>query len=147
MLVALVVILIAVGWIGFQRLEGMSSERALSATINIISMVGLGEMYASQAKTRVLIMVLQLGAVGIVALVIGILQYFMISGTLKKYLGRYRMDERINSLSDHFIIVGYSLTGESLVRDLQAEGKQFVIIEMDPDTIKAMIEWLENNGK
>ncbi len=139
-LLVLFIALIAVGWLGFQNFEDMSPARALSATVNVISMVGLGEMHATRTQTYVLIGVLELGAVGIVAILIAILSQVMITGTLKKYLGRYRMDERISSLKDHFIIVGYSLTGESLIRDLKAEGKQFVIIEMNPDTITKMEE-------
>jgi voltage-gated potassium channel len=60
------------------------------------------------------------------------------------------MDERINKLRDHSIIVGYSLTGAALTRDLKAEGEPFVIIENNPEKITKLEEmgllFVEGNG-
>lgn len=134
-LLGLVASLIAIGCWGFVAIERMSPAEAFSATVNILSTVGLGAFPASNWQGRILVGFLQLGSVSIVALAIASLSEVMMRGALRQYLGRYRMDERISSLTDHFIIVGHSLTGESLISDLSAEGQPFVIVERDPETI------------
>jgi voltage-gated potassium channel len=140
LLFALVFVLLAFGWVGFVLSEGMSAGHAFGATINILSTVGLGEYPAKSTAGLIVVVLLQVGALGIVAIAVAAMAQAMVAGALKQYLGRFRMDERINKLTDHFIIVGYSLTGESLVRDLIAEGQRFVVIERNPDVITKLEE-------
>ena len=140
LLFVLVLVLLSFGWVGFVLSEGMSTGHAFSATINILSTVGLGEYPAKSTAGLVVVVILQVGALGLVAIAVAAMAQAMVAGALKQYLGRFRMDERINKLSDHFIIVGFSLTGESLVRDLMAEGQRFVIIERNPDVITKLEE-------
>ena len=136
----LVLALLAVGWVGFMVTAHMPAGQAFSATVNILSTVGLGSFPATSTAGQVLIVILQIGAVSIVAVAVATMSQAWLLGSLRQYLGRYRMDERINSLSGHFIIVGYSLTGESLVRDLTAERQRFVVIERDPEVITRLEE-------
>jgi voltage-gated potassium channel len=139
-LLAAVIALAVIGWLGFMIVEGKTPGEALSATINVLSMVGLGTFPARSWQGYILVGLLEFGAVSIVAAAIATLSQFMISGTLRQYLGRYRMDERIGNLTNHFIVVGYSLTGESLLKDLRAEGQPFVVIERNPDVVTILEE-------
>lgn len=135
-LVLLVLILVSVGWLGFILL-GVESNDALTSTINILSSVGLGSPPAFENTDieRGLISLLQIGSVGIVTVTLALLSQLIIQGAMRQYMGRKRMDERINKLSNHSIIVGYSLTGAALTRDLKAEGEIFVVIENDAEMI------------
>ena len=139
-LILLVLILVAGGWIGFMLTENLPSAESLAATINILSSVGLGESPADTRAGRILIGVLQFGSISIVTVAVATLTQVVFAGTLRQYMGRYRMDERINKLSNHFIIVGYSLTGAALARDLIAENQPFLVIERDPETITMLEE-------
>jgi len=136
----LVLFLIVLGWVGFMVIEGLPSSTALSQTINILSAVGLGSPPASTGAGWVLIGILQFGSIGIVTVAVATLTQIIFMGTMRQYLGRYRMDERINKLHNHSMIAGYSLTGASLARDLVAEGQPFVVIERDPQTITMLEE-------
>jgi voltage-gated potassium channel len=141
--------LVTLGWIGFMLL-GIASPKALSSTINIISSVGLGSPPVESTMGWGLIGILQFGSIGIVTVTVALLSQVIIQGALKQYMGRKRMDERIKHLSNHSIIVGYSLTGAALVRDLKAEGQEFVVIESDPEKITQLGEmgilFVEGNG-
>lgn len=108
--------------------------------MNILSTVGLGDIPAVSPAGRVVVGILQFGAVSIVAVAIATLAEVMTRGAIRQYMGRYRMDERIKNLRNHFIVVGYSLTGENLTRDLAAEGQAFVVVEKDPEIITRMEE-------
>ncbi|HEX9745290.1 MAG TPA: NAD-binding protein, partial [bacterium] len=123
---------------------------AFSRTVNILSNVGLGDYPATNTASTILVIILEIGSVGIVAMAIATLSEVLIRGAIKQYLGRYRMDERINKLTEHFIVVGYSLTGETLVQDLQAEQVPFVVVEQDPEKISLLeamgILFVEGDG-
>jgi len=141
LLVTLIAVLIAVGFFGFMAL-GIPPGKAFSGTINILTSVGLGSPPADTASAWFIIGILQVGSVIIVAMAVANLSQALLSGELKQYMGRKRMDERIKQLKDHSIIAGYSLTGASLAKDLIAEDKTFVVVERDPETILK----LEENG-
>lgn len=134
-LVLLTLIFIVIGWTGFMIIEDLPSWQALAATVNILSSVGLGESPAETQAGVFLIALLQFGSIGIVTVAVAALTQIIFTGTLRQYMGRYRMDERISKLTNHFIVVGYSLTGANIVRDLIAENQPFVVIERDPETI------------
>jgi len=138
-LASLVLSLVAVGWIGFMLL-GMSAGDAAEATINILSTCGLGGAPFQTGAGSVLIVFLQAGSIAIVAVAIASLSQVMLLGTIRKYMGRFRMDDRINKLSNHSIIAGYSLTGMSLAQDLIAEDQTFVVVERDPEKILKLEE-------
>ncbi|MCX6646039.1 MAG: NAD-binding protein [bacterium] len=138
-LVLLVIILISGGWIGFMLLD-VPSFKALTATINILSGGGLGSPPIDTNPAWGLISLLQIGSLGIVTITLALLSQLIIQGAMKHYMGRKRMDDRINHLNSHSIIVGYSLTGASLARDLKAEGETFVVVENNPDKITKLGE-------
>ncbi len=138
-LASLIMIFVFIGWIGFM-LIGVPSAQALAATINILSSVGLGSPPVESTAGWVIIGILQIGSIGIVTVAVGALSQMIIAGAMKQYMGRYRMDERINKLHDHSIVAGFSLTGEALTKDLIAESRPFVVIERDPDIITRLEE-------
>lgn len=148
-LVLLVIFLITVGWIGFMLL-GVPSYDAFTATINILSSVGLGSPPADSNIAWGLISLLQVGSLGIITVTLALLSQLIIQGAMKQYMGRRRMDARINNLDNHSIIVGYSLTGAALAKDLRAEGQSFVVIENNPEMVTKLEEmgilYVEGNG-
>jgi len=139
-LIYLVFIFVGVGWIGFMVFEKLPVWEALAVTINILSSVGLGENPAETAIGKFIIGILQFGSIGIVTVAIATLSQVIIAGAMKQYMGRKRMDERINKLNNHSIIAGYSLTGAALTKDLVAENESFVVIERDPETVTLLEE-------
>jgi voltage-gated potassium channel len=136
----MVVVLIVFGWVGFMLSDLMTPGIAFSATVNILSTVGLGENPTKTLAGKIITVILQIGAVSIVAVAVSAMSQASMLGALRQYMGRYRMDERIERLKDHFIVVGYSLTGEALTTDLTAEKQPFVVIERDPDVITKLEE-------
>jgi monovalent cation:H+ antiporter-2, CPA2 family len=46
------------------------------------------------------------------------------------------VDQRIVRLKDHVIIVGYGLNGQNVARALTAAGIPYVVLEMNPDTVR-----------
>lgn len=48
-----------------------------------------------------------------------------------------KMDEVKSSMKNHVIIVGFGLNGKNLARVLRETGIQYVVIELNPDTVKS----------
>lgn len=46
-------------------------------------------------------------------------------------------DDRLRDLSDHVVIVGYGLNGRNLARVLHRSGIRFVVIDLNPETVRA----------
>jgi CPA2 family monovalent cation:H+ antiporter-2 len=46
-------------------------------------------------------------------------------------------DERIVDLADHVVIVGYGLNGRNLARVLQRSGIKFVVVDLNPETVRS----------
>ena len=46
-------------------------------------------------------------------------------------------DERLHGLSDHVVIVGYGLNGRNLARVLHRSGIRFVVIDLNPETVRS----------
>jgi CPA2 family monovalent cation:H+ antiporter-2 len=46
-------------------------------------------------------------------------------------------DERLHDLSDHVVIVGYGLNGRNLARVLHRSGIRFVVIDLNPETVRS----------
>jgi monovalent cation:H+ antiporter-2, CPA2 family len=46
-------------------------------------------------------------------------------------------DERLQGLTDHVIIVGYGLNGRNLARVLHRAGIRFVVLDLNPETVRA----------
>ncbi len=47
-----------------------------------------------------------------------------------------QINSKMESLSGHYIICGFSRTGRQIAREFQAEGVSFVVIEVEPEAIK-----------
>jgi Kef-type K+ transport system membrane component KefB/Trk K+ transport system NAD-binding subunit len=55
-------------------------------------------------------------------------------------VARRNMDKLIDSMSGHYIICGFGRMGQQIAKDFQAAGKQFVVIETNPEQLPKLIE-------
>lgn len=65
---------------------------------------------------------------------------FIIEGDLSNVLWRRKMDREINKLEDHFIVCGAGKFGSYIADELRATKRDFVLIEIDPETIEKLKE-------
>jgi voltage-gated potassium channel len=63
----------------------------------------------------------------------------IIEGQLLKILGRHRMDKKLASLSDHFIVCGYGRVGMIVCDELHRHKVRFAVIEKNPELIEELI--------
>ncbi len=65
---------------------------------------------------------------------------YLADRTLKLFRWKARLDEstveKFRALKNHVVIAGYGLNGQNLARVLKETGIPFVVIELNPDTVK-----------
>jgi voltage-gated potassium channel len=121
---------------GYHYIGGYDWIAAVWMVVITISTVGYGE--SSQLPASVQAMTIAVILVGISASVytFGGLIQLLLEGELEYALGRLRMTKDILALSDHTIVCGYGRMGNNLAAELQSQGRELVIIDHDPESIK-----------
>lgn len=128
-------IVLAVGFVGYQVIEGLAPLDSLYMTVITISTVGFREVAPLGAGGKLLTMGL-IGA-GIVTVTYAAFTAaeYVVEGHLRDELERRRMDRSISNLSGHTIICGYGRVGRHLAESLERDSAPFVVVDSDEDKI------------
>ncbi len=137
----LLVLLLFVGTLGYYLLEGWPLFDAFYMTVITISTVGFGEIHPLTSGGRLFTVFLILGGVGVAIYVFSAVTEVIVSGQIQNLLGRRRLEYKIETLRDHYIICGYGRIGHHICHIIARE-VPFVVLENDPERIKA----LEDDG-
>jgi voltage-gated potassium channel len=131
--IVFVLVILVSGTFGYRLIEGWPLLDALYMTIITISTVGFGEVAPLSASGRIFTILLILGGAGTIIFAFGTLVEFLVEGHLTGFLGRRKMEKRIERLSDHYILCGLGRVGEQIAKELVQANVPFVIIDNNPD--------------
>jgi voltage-gated potassium channel len=145
--IALFIVLIGMGCLGYMLIEKWPFFDALYMTIITLATVGYSEVHAVSFPGRIFTVILILLGVGFFLYVAGGIIQFLVEGRIRLVLGRRKLDAQINKLKNHFIICGYGRIGRVLTQFLVEkyvdvvviERKQSRIITMDDDGILYLV--------
>ncbi|HXI23176.1 MAG TPA: potassium channel protein [Pyrinomonadaceae bacterium] len=131
---ALIALALAIlfGTIGFTLIEGWPLSQSLYVTVQTLTTVGYGDVPPHSSGGRAFAVIVMLMGVGGVALAASTIVQSVVQSELVSVLGQRRQSKKMRKLHDHYIICGSGRVGSHLVRDLQATGQPFVVIENDP---------------
>lgn len=129
-----------VGVIGYSSIEGWCLFDSLYMTVITIASVGYGETHPLTFEGRLFTIVLILCGSATLIYGLSILTAFVVEGDLTDIIRRRTMLKKIGGLSGHFIVCGMSATGRYVVDELKKTGRSFVVIDRDPEKIKALGE-------
>ena len=138
--IALSIVLIGMGCIGYMVIEKWSFFDALYMTIITLATVGYSEVHMVSLPGRIFTVFLILLGVGFFLYVAGSIIQFLVEGRIRLVLGRRKLDSQINKLKDHFIICGYGRIGRVLARFLIEKYVDVVVIERKENRVAAMDE-------
>jgi len=136
--IALSIIVIAGGTIGYILIEGWGVMDSLYMTLITISTVGYFEVQPLGVTGRIFTMGLVISGVGFSLYVAAALVQFMVEGRIRIIMGRRRLDRKIGRLKDHFIVCGYGRIGRVLCRNLKRRPIDLVVVEKNADLIPVM---------
>lgn len=126
---ALVVVTVAYGTVGYRLLEGWSWLDCAYMTTITLTTVGYKEVQPLDAGGQAFtISLLFLGVVTLLS-AISIGTELLASGDLAAGVRRRRMRKRLDALHDHFVICGFGRVGRAAADDFAREGVPFAVID------------------
>jgi voltage-gated potassium channel len=137
---ALFVVLLAAGTLGFHLLEGWSLPKRLYVTVTTIATVGYGDFHPTTGLSRAFATVFMLFSLATVGLLFSTVLQGIVQSELVSSFGERRRVREMRKLSDHFIICGAGRIGMRIVRSLERTGEPFVVIEREAELVSPLAE-------
>lgn len=133
-------VIVAWGTFGYMLIEHVSFFEALYMTIITISTVGFNETFPLTQSGRVFTMILIIFGTGGILLTFGVLAQIAVEGSLRRIMGRRRVEKQINKLSRHYIVCGSGRIGGRVTHELQVRKIPLVVVEQDPAIADSLME-------
>jgi len=134
-IVLALIIVIAIGVVGYRLIEGWSLLDSLFMTITTISTVGYREVHELSRAGQIFTIVLIITGVGVLFYGVTSVVQYVIEGNLEIILGRRRMKDKISKLKGHIIVCGFGRVGKEVSRVFHDEGIDFVVVDNSKDSI------------
>ena len=133
MAIALLLLLLFIGVLGFRIMSNYTWIDAIYMTVITITTVGFGEVQPLDDVAKIFTTFLILASVIIVGYALSIITEYILSKNDIEELKLKKMQKKIDSLNNHIIICGYGRNGKQAASKLLAYKKPFVVIENDKE--------------
>ncbi len=126
--------------LGYRFLGGYDWIGAIWMVVITISTVGHSERSSFGPGLQLLtIFVVLFGMTAAVYTFGGFFQ-LVLEGELDRIMGKRRMSNQLQQLSNHIIVCGYGRMGQHLVQDLDCHDHALVVIDKDPAKVEEALE-------
>jgi voltage-gated potassium channel len=122
-------LLITLGTTGYMVIEGWRFLDSLYMTVITLGTVGFREVHDLSDPGKLFTMLLIVIGVSVLGYIVGSLAQIMFEGQFQRIIGRKKVEKKIMSLQDHYIICGYGRMGSLICRELASKPLPFLIIE------------------
>jgi voltage-gated potassium channel len=129
---SLVAFIIGFGTVGYMEIEGWGFWDSLYMTTITLTTVGYREIHPLSFQGILFTMILMVGGVGTVLYALTVGARVILEAEIRKIFGRRRLEKMIKQLKDHYVVCGYGRMGKIIVKEMQQEGVEFVVIEKTP---------------
>ncbi len=131
--------LLLIGTFGYMHLEGWGTIDALYMSVISLTAVGFSEVYPLSESGRIFTMFLLAFSVIGLGMCWAVFTALIVESDLGNLLGRYRMDKKIKTLQDHFIVCGLGRMGRVIADEVERMGCECIVIESDRDRAAALL--------
>jgi voltage-gated potassium channel len=131
----LLVVVVAIGVLGYKFISGYSFVDALYMTVITISTVGFGEVNPLNDQEKLFTIFLITISIVSFGYTVSAFTEYIISGQLFQQLKLKKVQKRIEQLEKHTIICGFGRNGKQAMVKLQNYKQEFVIVDMEEDVI------------
>jgi len=129
--------IILVGTSGFMLIEGWNFPDSLYMTIITITTTGFEEVHQLSTEGEIFTLILLMVSFGTVIYIGSMGIQILIEST---FFRRKKMQNKIEKLSDHYIVCGFGRMGNHICTDLKNAAVPFVVIENNSDNQKKLDE-------
>ena len=137
---AVLVLLVSAGCIGFMSIEHWQFLDALYMTVITLGTVGFKEIHDLSDAGKIFTMLLIVVGVSVIGYIVGSLAQIMFEGQIQRVMGRKKLEMMIDKLSDHYIICGYGRIGSLICREFKSNKLPFVVVEKNTETSEKLEE-------
>ncbi|GBE37129.1 voltage-gated potassium channel Kch [bacterium BMS3Bbin07] len=127
----LVFLVILSGTVGYSIIEGWTLFDSLYMTVITLSTIGYQEVRPLSFTGRAFTIILVFVGVGAVAYGINNGIRIVFEGEIQKAFGRRKLEKRLKSIRNHFIVCGYGRMGRIICNELKAKDVPFVVVEKE----------------
>lgn len=125
-----------IGTLWYSLVEKWSWEDAAYMTVITLATVGYGETHPLGNRGRLFTIALILMGVVTIGFIVNRFTEALIQGYFQEGI-RLRQQRRLmESLSEHYILCGFSRTGRQIAKEFRAEGVPFVIIDSEIESVR-----------
>lgn len=123
------------GVTGYLVLERWSLLDAIYMTVTTVTTVGFREVRPLSTGGRIFTVFLVLSGVGTAFYLLTAAVALIVEGDLPGVFGYRRMRQKIQALSDHYILCGFGRVGQEIAREFRERGVPFVVVESNEEAI------------
>jgi voltage-gated potassium channel len=136
LIVGLLVVVLAVGTVGFVFIEGYPWLDAFYMTLTTITTVGYGEIRPLSHSGRLFNSFLIIFGVSTIFLASGAMTQTIITFELQDRYGKRRKKRMIEQLHNHFIICGFGRVGRNAAYEFRRANVPFLVIDRSEQRIE-----------
>lgn len=138
--VAAIVLLLALGMLGFRYIEGYNWIESLYIAAQTVTTVGYGDLPPKTDAGRLFSTVFILLGAGTVLYALTTVAQAVFQSEMLTLLGARRKTKEMNNLRDHYIVCGAGRVGRRIISQLQRQKIPFVVIERDEGKVAHLVE-------
>lgn len=131
----LVLGLLTTGTVGYMIIERWSFLDSLYMVVITLATVGYREVHPLSSTGIVFTMLLIVFGIVTLYYVVRAFSEHILEGKFDANYKARKMRNEIQNLKNHYIVCGFGRVGEKVATELQKDGVQFVIIDIDPAAI------------
>lgn len=121
-------------------IEDMTPFEGFYMTMITISTVGFSEIKPLSDFGRFITVIIIISGICVLTYTLGQVAQMFIEGELRRLLGRRKLEKKISTLKNHYIICGYGRIGGTIAQELVKENIPLVVIEQNPQQIELLEE-------
>ncbi|MEH2291585.1 potassium channel family protein [Nostoc sp.] len=125
-----------IGTFWYRIIEGWSWEDAAYMTVITLATVGYGETHPLGSRGRLFTIALILLGVVNIGYIVNRFTEAIIQGYFHEGIRLQQQRRLMESLSEHYIICGFSRTGRQIAKEFQAEDVLFVVIDSEMESVQ-----------
>lgn len=139
MAIVYILCVVTIGVIGFASIEHLPWLDAIYLTTTTITTVGYGDVVPVTAAGKIFTILFMICGVGTAGYMLTLIMSIIIEGHIKDRLGRRTILQKIANLNHHVVVCGAGRVGRQVIAGLKTSGKQFVVIETDPEKVNSLL--------
>lgn len=125
-----------IGTLWYWVVEGWSWEDAAYMTVITLATVGYGETHPLGNRGRLFTIALILLGVVNIGYIVNRFTEAIIQGYFQEGIRLQQQRRLMESLSEHYIICGFSRTGRQIAKEFRAEDVSFVVIDSELESVQ-----------